>query len=127
MLVSGYIGRAADQVIITDAVLLVEDERKLRAPMHSYLELAGHAALSAESGAAAITVAATTTPGSIGLDLGHPDILGETVALQVRSASSGPVIDESRRMARAEIDPANCEMVQTVLGGSYRLGVTADG
>src|ERR1051326_2243411 len=55
-------------------VLLVEDERKLRELVRSYLERAGFTALSTESGAEAITLAATTAPDLVVLDLGLPDL-----------------------------------------------------
>lgn len=58
-------------------VLVVEDERKLRELVRSYLERAGFAVLSTGSG--------------------------------------------------AEADPANPQIIQTVLGGGYRLGLTRDG
>ncbi|MBO0789019.1 MAG: response regulator, partial [Actinobacteria bacterium] len=43
-------------------VLLVEDERKLRELVRSYLERAGFAVLSTESGAEAISLAASAAP-----------------------------------------------------------------
>src|SRR5580704_14917647 len=64
-------------------VLLVEDERKLRELVRSYLERAGFTALSTGSGAEAITLAASAAPDLVVLDLGLPDVPGETVAREV--------------------------------------------
>src|SRR5271166_547880 len=73
-------------------VLLVEDERKLRELVRSYLERAGFAVLSTESGAEAISVVESATPDLVVLDLGLPDIPGETVAREVRAAGSTPIL-----------------------------------
>jgi DNA-binding response OmpR family regulator len=73
-------------------VLLVEDERKLRDLVRSYLERAGFTVLSTGSGAEALTLAASASPDLVVLDLGLPDIPGETVARELRAAGSVPVL-----------------------------------
>jgi DNA-binding response OmpR family regulator len=74
-------------------VLLVEDERKLRDLVRSYLERAGFTVLSTGSGAEALTLAASGSPDLVILDLGLPDIPGETVARELRSVGGGvPVL-----------------------------------
>jgi DNA-binding response OmpR family regulator len=73
-------------------VLLVEDERKLRELVRSYLERAGLAVLSTSSGAEAITLAASAAPDLVVLDLGLPDVPGETVARELRAAGSVPIL-----------------------------------
>src|SRR6516165_8484882 len=73
-------------------VLLVEDERKLRDFVRSYLERAGFAVLSTGSGAEAITMAAEASPDLVVLDLGLPDVPGETVARELRSAGATPIL-----------------------------------
>ena len=73
-------------------VLLVEDERKLRDLVRSYLERAGFTVLSTESGAEAITLAASAAPDIVVLDLGLPDVSGETVAREIRAASATPIL-----------------------------------
>src|SRR5579859_5732988 len=73
-------------------VLLVEDERKLRELVRSYLERAGFTALSTGSGAEAITLAASAAPDLVVLDLGLPDVPGETVAREVRAAGPVPIV-----------------------------------
>jgi DNA-binding response OmpR family regulator len=73
-------------------VLLVEDERKLRDLVRSYLERAGFTVLSTGSGAEAISVAASAEPDLVILDLGLPDVAGETVARELRGTGSVPIL-----------------------------------
>jgi DNA-binding response OmpR family regulator len=73
-------------------VLVVEDERKLRDFIRSYLERAGFTVLSTGSGAEAITMAADTAPDLVVLDLGLPDVPGETVARELRAMSAIPMV-----------------------------------
>ena len=94
-------------------VLLVEDERRLRELVRSYLERAGFTALSTGSGAEAITLAASAAPDLVVLDLGLPDVPGETVAREVL-----------RR--KIEKDPGRPRIVETVMGAGYRLGLARD-
>jgi DNA-binding response OmpR family regulator len=68
-------------------VLVVEDERKLRDLVRSYLERAGFTVLSTDSGAEAITMATSAAPDLVVLDLGLPDVPGETVARELRSTA----------------------------------------
>jgi DNA-binding response OmpR family regulator len=73
-------------------VLLVEDERKLRELVRSYLERAGFTVLSTESGAEAIMLAASVSPDLVVLDLGLADIAGESVARELRAAGPTPIL-----------------------------------
>jgi len=73
-------------------VLVVEDERKLRDFIRTYLERAGFTVLSTGSGAEAITLTADAAPDLIVLDLGLPDLPGETVAREVRALSAVPIV-----------------------------------
>jgi DNA-binding response OmpR family regulator len=73
-------------------VLVVEDERKLRDFVRSYLERAGFTVLSTGSGAEAITMAADGAPDLVVLDLGLPDVPGETVARELRAGSAVPIL-----------------------------------
>jgi DNA-binding response OmpR family regulator len=73
-------------------VLVVEDERKLRDFIRSYLERAGFTVLSTGSGAEAIGMAADAAPDLIILDLGLPDVPGETVAREIRALSAVPIV-----------------------------------
>jgi DNA-binding response OmpR family regulator len=73
-------------------VLVVEDERKLRELVRSYLERAGFTVLSTGSGAEAITMAAAVVPDLVVLDLGLPDVPGETVARELRATAPVPIV-----------------------------------
>ena len=73
-------------------VMLVEDERKLRDLVRSYLERAGFTVLSTGSGAEAIMLASSASPDLIVLDLGLPDVPGETVAREVRAIAPTPIV-----------------------------------
>ncbi|HEY2280500.1 MAG TPA: response regulator transcription factor [Streptosporangiaceae bacterium] len=73
-------------------VLVVEDERKLRDFVRSYLERAGFTVLSTGSGAEAIAMAVDSAPDLVVLDLGLPDVPGETVARELRTASAVPIL-----------------------------------
>jgi len=73
-------------------VLVVEDERKLRDLVRSYLERGGFTVLSTDSGAEAITLAASAAPDLVILDLGLPDVPGETVARELRATSATPIL-----------------------------------
>jgi DNA-binding response OmpR family regulator len=77
---------------MTATVLLVEDERKLRELVRSYLERAGLAVLSTGSGAEAITLASQAAPDLVVLDLGLPDVPGETVARELRATGPVPIL-----------------------------------
>ena len=77
---------------MTATVLLVEDERKLRELVRSYLERAGLSVLSTSSGAEAITLASQAAPDLVVLDLGLPDVPGEAVARELRAAGSVPIL-----------------------------------
>jgi DNA-binding response OmpR family regulator len=77
---------------VAATVLLVEDEQKLREFVRSYLERAGHTVVSTGSGAEAISLARSSAPDLIILDLGLPDVPGEAVAREVRAAGTTPIL-----------------------------------
>ena len=77
---------------MTATVLVVEDERKLRDFIRSYLERAGFTVLSTGSGAEAITMVTAAEPDLMVLDLGLPDVPGETVARELRAISAIPIL-----------------------------------
>jgi DNA-binding response OmpR family regulator len=83
-------------------VLVVEDERKLRELVRSYLERAGFTVLSTESGAEALTLAASAAPDLVVLDLGLPDVPGETIARELRAAGSTPIVMLTARSAEED-------------------------
>ena len=73
-------------------VLVVEDEQKLRDLLRSYLERAGFTVLSTGLGAEAITIASEAAPDLVVLDLGLPDVPGETVARELRAVAATPIL-----------------------------------
>jgi len=87
---------------VVATILLVEDERKLRDLVRSYLEQAGFTVLSTGSGAEALTLAASAAPDLLVLDLGLPDVAGETVASELRAAASTPILMLTAKTAEEE-------------------------
>jgi DNA-binding response OmpR family regulator len=77
---------------MTHTILVVEDETKIRSLLRGYLERAGFSVLTTASGAEALTLVATAGPDLILLDLGLPDVPGETVAREVRRTSGTPIL-----------------------------------
>ncbi|HEX6247873.1 MAG TPA: response regulator transcription factor [Nocardioidaceae bacterium] len=67
-------------------VLVVEDEREIRDLLRRYLERAGHAVLSTDSGAEAIRLVTGGSADLVVLDLGLPDVDGTEV---LRAAREG--------------------------------------
>src|SRR5271163_731380 len=83
-------------------VLVVEDERKLRDFIRTYLERAGFTVLSTGSGAEAITMATDASPDLVVLDLGLPDVSGETVARELRATSTTPILMLTAKIAEED-------------------------
>src|SRR5580704_10517783 len=83
-------------------VLLVEDERKLRELIRSYLERAGFTVMSTGSGAEAITLTTSGAPDLVILDLGLPDVPSETVAREMRVTGPVPVLMLTARAAEKD-------------------------
>ncbi len=73
-------------------VLVVDDERKIREVVCSYLEREGYAVLQADTGQRALEVVQRGAPDLVVLDLMLPDISGEEVARSIRSVSRVPII-----------------------------------
>jgi DNA-binding response OmpR family regulator len=65
-------------------VLVVEDEREIRDLLRRYLERAGHAVLSTDSGAEAIRLVTAGSADLVVLDLGLPDVDGVEVLRAAR-------------------------------------------
>jgi DNA-binding response OmpR family regulator len=73
-------------------VLLVEDERKLRELLRGYFERESIIVLSAATGAEALSLALSAEPDLVVLDLGLPDVPGESVAREIRRVSQLPIL-----------------------------------
>jgi DNA-binding response OmpR family regulator len=83
-------------------VLVVEDERKLRELVRSYLERAGFTVLSTGSGAQALMLAGSAAPDLVVLDLGLPDVPGETIARELRASGRTPIVMLTARSAEED-------------------------
>ena len=73
-------------------ILVVDDEKKIRDLVRSYLENEGFAVLVADSGQRALEAFGRVQPDLVILDLMLPDISGEEVVRAVRELSSVPII-----------------------------------
>ena len=94
---------------MTATVLLVENERRLRELVQSYLERAGFTVLSTGSGAEAIALGAAAALDLVILDLGLPDVPGEMVVREIRETGPVPILmltaraGEQGRIAELEL------------------------
>jgi DNA-binding response OmpR family regulator len=73
-------------------ILVVEDEVKIRELLRSYFEREGFDVVSTGSGADAIGLARTAAPDLVVLDLGLPDVAGESVLTEIRHVCPVPVL-----------------------------------
>ena len=90
-------------------ILIVEDEPKLRDLLRGYFERDGMTVLTAATGAEGLSLVSTATPDLVVLDLGLPDIPGESVVREIRKSSQLPVLvltakaDEADRIRGLEL------------------------
>lgn len=77
---------------MSDAVLVVEDDRELREVVRRYLERAGHTVHSTGSGAEALSVLRAGGVELVILDLGLPDVDGLEVLAAARADAAVPVV-----------------------------------
>jgi DNA-binding response OmpR family regulator len=87
---------------VTTTILVVEDEIKIRELLRSYLERAGFSVITTGSGAEALTLAEQTRPDLLVLDLGLPDVPGESVAREVRAAGPIPILMLTAKASEAD-------------------------
>jgi len=73
-------------------ILVVDDERKIRELVRSYLEREGYSVLEADTGQRALEAVSRAEPDLVVLDLMLPDVSGEEVARSIRSVSDLPII-----------------------------------
>lgn len=86
----------------TARVLVVDDERKIREVVGSYLTREGYTVLFAETGEAALDLALREHPDLVVLDLKLPDLAGEEVARAIRKVSELPIIMLTAKSAEAD-------------------------
>ena len=87
---------------MSPVVLVVDDERKIRDLVRSYLERAGIDVLTTDSGAEAIVMARRSRPDLVVLDLGLPDVPGDEVAREIREAGDLPILMLTARATEAD-------------------------
>jgi DNA-binding response OmpR family regulator len=85
------------------AVLVIEDDLRIRESLAPALVDAGHAVRTEATGAAALAIALEWHPDVIVLDLGLPDIDGADVLRMLRGVSTVPVIVATARDDESEI------------------------
>ena len=83
-------------------ILLVDDEKQIHRFLGPTLEAAGYTVSRAETGADALRKAAAHPPSLVLLDLGLPDMDGQTVLRRLRVVAAMPVIVLSARDRPAE-------------------------
>ena len=76
----------------TATILVVDDERKIRDLVRSYLEREGYSVIEADTGQRALEAVERARPDMLVLDLMLPDLSGEEIARNVRSHSDLPII-----------------------------------
>ncbi|HMS60936.1 MAG TPA: response regulator transcription factor [Solirubrobacteraceae bacterium] len=83
-------------------VLVVDDERKIRELVRSYLERAGIDVVTTGSGAEALELAGRARPDLVVLDRGLPDVPGDEVARELRRAGDLPILMLTARAGEAD-------------------------
>jgi two-component system, OmpR family, KDP operon response regulator KdpE len=83
-------------------VLVVDDEAPIQRFLRPALQASGYEALTAETGAQALRLIATSAPDVIVLDLGLPDMDGKEVLTEARKFCKSPIIILSARDQETE-------------------------
>jgi DNA-binding response OmpR family regulator len=85
------------------AVLVIEDDQRIRESLARGLTAAGHAVRTESTGGAALAAAIDWQPDVVVLDLGLPDLDGTDVLRMLRGVSSVPVIVATARDDETQI------------------------
>lgn len=83
-------------------ILVVDDERKIRDLVRSYLEKEGYRVSDTDSGNTAVALVGQIEPDLVVLDLGLPDLPGEDVLRAIRRHSQVPVVMLTARASEAD-------------------------
>lgn len=75
-----------------ERVVVVDDERKIREVVGSYLQRQGYEVVLCEDGESALTAMSEERPSLVVLDLVLPDMPGEEVARAIRCVSDVPIV-----------------------------------
>lgn len=86
----------------TGTVLVVDDERKIREVVRTYLEREGYRVLETGSGDAALDLVRRAQPDLVVLDLGLPDLPGDEVVRLLRRVSDVPVVMLTARASEGD-------------------------
>jgi DNA-binding response OmpR family regulator len=78
--------------VANERVLVVDDERKIREVVGSYLRRQGYQVVVSGDGESALTAMAEERPSLVVLDLVLPDMPGEEVARAIRGVSDVPIV-----------------------------------
>jgi len=95
--------------VTSERVLVVDDERKIREVVGSYLTRQGYEVALSEDGESALAAMTEQRPNLVVLDLVLPDIPGEEVARAIRGVSDVPIVmltaksSENERVAGLEL------------------------
>ena len=104
------------------AILIIEDEPQIRRLLEINLENSGYKVLSAESGKEGILLAANHIPDVILLDLGLPDIDGQTLLKELRVWYSKAIIILSAQSSESNIITALDNGASDYLTKPFRMG-----
>ncbi|HUG56069.1 MAG TPA: response regulator transcription factor [Candidatus Limnocylindrales bacterium] len=94
---AGWWNKGDENESVRGPILVVDDHQQIRELVRRYLEADGFTVLTAGTGAAALDIARTTPAALVVLDLGLPDVPGETVLRELRAIADIPVLILSAR------------------------------
>ncbi|SHF00839.1 DNA-binding response regulator, OmpR family, contains REC and winged-helix (wHTH) domain [Seinonella peptonophila] len=83
-------------------VLIVDDEKKIREVIASYLQKEGYDVLEAQNGTDALNIAQNETIDLIILDLMLPDVSGEAICQTIRQQSAVPILMLTAKVAEKD-------------------------
>ena len=96
------LGGAPEPTVRARAILVIEDEPRIRRAIRDALQDVADRVLEAGAGAEGVALAAAERPELVVLDLGLPDVAGLEVCLQLRRWANMPIIVLSARHAEQE-------------------------